>query len=154
MFNPVNVAITNSTITPADLARKLQVTRQYIKHCQNAVVGKLSIKVIRWVADTLSSEDCPYLASMVIEDYEKYQDYIRIKEYIRLNEPGLPGSDESGSAFTTWRKKYYATQYAFSVAWCIHPSLVNFYESGTVKRMPKMMQEAFDNVRKFRELHP
>lgn len=54
----------------------------------------------------------------------------------RPNPGKLTQPRNTREAFINWRKKYWATTYAFASEMCVSPSNVDNYESGTVKEMP------------------
>lgn len=141
MSNPVTLALKVSGTKPIDLARELQLSRQYISRAELGCHVNLSSRLVQWVAMTLSSYfNETVKPSQVHQLYKAFQKLTRLRHPVAKKK--LPG--KSAYEFINWRKTNFRTRYEFAVALCIHPASVDAYEERTTVIRPKQIQELFE----------
>jgi transcriptional regulator with XRE-family HTH domain len=120
------------------LAKRLGLSRQYVQQAEQGRYSSLNPALLKWVANAKSIS-----TRSVEKHYEKFQKERRRATVERVAPHKLTRRDGSPGAvlFEHWRSGYWVSTTAFSVDFCIHPDLIQKYEEGITKTMPRLLRE-------------
>lgn len=127
------------SITLNTLGKKLGLSRQYLSRAESGTYSSLNPQLAKWVANSLDWE-----VQSVHERYETFQDARRraTMDEVQPHKLERHESHEPGHVlFERWRSGYWVSPVAFANAFCVHPDLVQKYEEGVQKRMPRQIRE-------------
>jgi transcriptional regulator with XRE-family HTH domain len=157
-MNPVSYARYLSSHSTTALAKRLDVSRQYISRLEQGLYDKPNKVLLDWTTSTLNkSLDKPVTNTAVENLYREWQ--WQKRESTKVNMSLLPCSvtehdkvrqqvENKGATiiyyhriFRQWRQDYWVSPHAFCVDMCLHPSPVVDYEEGLTHTMPNNLKK-------------
>lgn len=124
------------------LAKRLGLSRQYISKAEQGIYSSLNPALLRWCA-----QQNGFNVASVAKRYRKFQNAKRRETLLKVGPHKLtlrPDFEPEGQSFERWRSGYWTSPGQFSVAFCIHPDLVEKFEEGITKTMPKQLREILE----------
>jgi transcriptional regulator with XRE-family HTH domain len=139
--NPVTQARIEMAISGPMLAKRLGLSRQYVNRAEQGTYSSLNPALLKWTANALSTT-----TENVVQRYVVFQKATRRATIERINPAKLIRQEGNrspgGVLFERWRNGYWTSPLQFAVAFCVHPDLVEKYEEGITKNMPKHLKAA------------
>lgn len=161
-MNPISYARYLSAYSTTALAKKLEVSRQYISRLEQGLYDKPNAQVLKWTAEILNKNvESPLSSSAVEQLYKEWQWQQResaklnkvvrplvVTEYDKISQPAFR---ESGLVyyhpiFKQWREGYWVSAHSFCVDMCLHPSPVVDYEEGNTHTMPNQLKKVLTQL--------
>lgn len=151
-MNPISFARNSSSYSTTALAKKLEVSRQYISRLEQGLYDKPNKVLLEWATETINkSYNNEIITTEAVEQlYREWQvekrQGIKIDKSLRpcsVTEFDLvrqPGVVYYHKIFRQWRNDYWPTTHRFCVDMCLHPSPVVDYEEGTTHSMPNALK--------------
>jgi transcriptional regulator with XRE-family HTH domain len=150
-MNPVSYARYLSSYSTTALAKKLEVSRQYVSRLEQGLYDKPNKKLVDWTFQVLSKSNSDLIEHEQIEIlYREWQWSKRestkanlalrpcsVTEFDRVRQPGIVYYYK---IFRQWREGYWISPHAFCVDMCLHPSPVVDYEEGSTHTMPNNLK--------------
>lgn len=153
-MNPISYARHLSTCSTTSLAKRFNVSRQYISKLEQGLYDKPSKDLLAWTAEILNKnldEDRKVTSAIVEQLYREWQWQKResvkmskvlrpciITEFDRVRQPNIMYYHK---IFKQWREDYWDTTHSFCVDMCLHPSPVFDYEGGRTHTMPNTLKK-------------
>lgn len=148
MINPITQARSSTIDNTTHLARKLEVSRQYLTRAEQGLYEKPNLKILNWTAETLNKSP-----EEVLKDYEDWRWHHRrlVKESkslrpVRINPHYNPPVIYYHRVFKDWRELYWKTSHEMCVDLCMHTSPVGLYEEGEAFKMPSILKEVMSRL--------
>jgi transcriptional regulator with XRE-family HTH domain len=139
--NPIVEARLSKSLSANALAKQLGLSRQYISRAEQGTYSNLNPALLKWVANAMQ-----FTVGSTEQRYITFQKAQRRATIERVNPATLTRRDGNNSPggviFEHWRSGYWTSPMQFAVAFCIHPDLVQKYEEGITKTMPKQLKAA------------
>jgi transcriptional regulator with XRE-family HTH domain len=137
--NPIVQARVDIAISANALARRLGFSKQYLSRAEQGTYSSLNPALLRWTANALG-----WTSESVVKRYVAFQKATRRATVERIEPAPLVrhSSDPGNVIFERWRSGYWVSPTAFANDFCIHPDLVQKYEEGITKTMPKHLKAA------------
>lgn len=139
--NPIVEARLAQSFSGPALAKRLGLSRQYISRAEQGTYSNLNPALLKWVAHAMS-----FTVEAVEHRYVAFQKAQRRATIEKVNPLPLTRRDGNhspgGVLFEHWRSGYWTSPNQFAVAFCLHPDIVQKYEEGITKAMPKHLKAA------------
>lgn len=153
-INPITRARNFSYYTSSQLAKELQVSKQYMNRVEQGIYDKPNNRVLDWAAEELNKTlEFEVTGAKVLAAYKSWQwdKRMSVKEDkslrpVEINQYHNPEIIHYYKLFKEWRERYWNTAHAFSVDMCIHPDSVNNYENGKFYKMPLQLKEIMSRL--------
>ncbi|WP_190221157.1 helix-turn-helix domain-containing protein [Streptomyces griseosporeus] len=139
-MNPITDGRLSKGLSMPALAKRLGLSRQYLSRAEQGTYSSLNPALQKWVANALSIEP-----AAVHRRYVQFQKASRRATVERIEPTRLNRrmSREPGHIiFERWRSGYWSSPTQFAVGLCVHPDMVQRYEEGIQKQMPKQVFDA------------
>jgi transcriptional regulator with XRE-family HTH domain len=139
LANPIVQARIEVAISANVLARRLGFSKQYLSRVEQGTYSSLNPALLRWAANALN-----WSPDKVVQRYVQFQKATRRATIDRIEPAPLMrySSDPGNVIFERWRAGYWLSPTAFATEFCIHPDLIQKYEEGITKTMPKQLKAA------------
>lgn len=144
VVNPITGARLDKGLSMPALAKRLGLSRQYLSRAEQGTYSSLNPALQKWVANALSIE-----SNAVHRRYVQFQRASRRATFERIQPAKLTRRNdyEPGHViFERWRNGYWTSPTQFAVALCVHPDMVQRYEEGIQKQMPKQVFDALYEI--------
>ncbi|MFG2268091.1 helix-turn-helix transcriptional regulator [Streptomyces sp. NPDC048720] len=142
--NPIVEARTTMLISQQGLAKRLGLSKQYLNRAENGTYSSLNPALLKWVGNAMGWD-----TKSVEGRYKQFQS-ARRRETVESYAPHQLIRTDSKAAgheiFSNWRAGYWPSSMAFANAFCIHPDLIQKYEDGIQKSMPKQLRETLTKL--------
>lgn len=137
--NPVTQARIETAISSNTLARRLGLSKQYLSRVEQGTYSSLNPALLKWVGNALK-----WTTESVTQRYVLFQKATRRATIEKIQPHRLVrnSNDPGGLLFERWRSGYWNSPHAFATDFCIHPDLIQKYEEGITKTMPKQLKAA------------
>lgn len=156
-MNPVSYARNLSMFSTTALAKRLEVSRQYISRLEQGLYDKPNKVLLDWTTETLNrSLEKPVSSRAVEQLYKEWQWQKResskmskilrpvtITEYDKVTQPEIIYYHK---IFKQWRQGYWMSAHSFCVDMCLHPSPVVDYEDGITQSMPNNLKDVLTHL--------
>ncbi|MFF5977062.1 helix-turn-helix domain-containing protein [Streptomyces sp. NPDC012769] len=159
-MNPIITARSLSLLSTTALARRLNVSRQYINRVEQGLYERPSDDILTWAVNTINRnrpEDNQVTKKAILQLYKEWQWQKResekfdlmlrplsVTEFDRMRQPDLIYYYK---IFNNWRRDYWPTAHAMAVSLCIHPDPISRYEDGITVTMPKQIRYVLEELK-------
>lgn len=151
-MNPVKSARHISGFSASALAKRLEVSRQYINRIEQGLYDKPNSKILSWSATIFNKSTDEHISTEDIEKFYKdwqWEQRERVKEDLALRPCSVTEFDRMRQPdliyyhkiFRQWRSDYWSSTHAFCVDFCLHPGPVSDYEEGETHTMPSSLKK-------------
>lgn len=134
--NPITDTRVRLAMSGPALAKRLGLSRQYINRAEHGTYSSLNPDLLRWVAN-----ENGFTIGSVQKRYEKFQNAQRRATLERINPHPFTLGEPEGFHFERWRSGYWPSPLSFSVGMAIHPDLIQKFEEGITRTMPKLLRQ-------------
>lgn len=135
--NPITQARVEASISANTLAKKLGISRQYLQRAESGTYSSLNPALLKWVGNEMGWD-----LRSTEGRYAEFQVAKRRQTVAETQPHKLERHDSKATGsevFSNWRNGYWVSPMAFAAAFCVHPDLVQRYEEGIQKTMPKQI---------------
>lgn len=133
--NPIAETRVGLAMSGAALAKRLGLSRQYIQKAEEGIYTSLNPSLLKWTAEVNG-----FTVNAVAKRYKAFQNAQRRETIERVQPHPFTLTEPEGFHFERWRSGYWTSSGQFAVAFCIHPDLIQKYEEGITKSMPKQLK--------------
>lgn len=135
--NPIVQARIDMAISANALARRLGLSKQYLSRAEQGTYSSLNPALLRWISNALN-----FTPEAVVQRYVLFQKATRRAAVEKIEPARLERKSETpgNELFERWRSGYWSSPIQFATDFCIHPDLIQKYEEGITKSMPKQLK--------------
>jgi predicted transcriptional regulator len=156
-MNPISYARNLTDFSTTALAKRLDVSRQYISRLEQGLYDKPNKILLDWTTEALNrSLAKPVNAEQVEQLYREWQwqkrestkesrvlSPCRVTDYDKVAQPEIIYYHK---IFRQWRRDFFVSPHEFAVELCLHPSPVVDYEDGNTHSMPTGLKSVMNRL--------
>jgi transcriptional regulator with XRE-family HTH domain len=137
--NPIVEARIEKAMSANALAKRLGLSRQYLNNAEQGIYSSLNPSLVRWISNAMGwTENSTTKRYMTFQNAKRRNAISRIEPRPIKRHANLQAGYQ---VFEEWRNDYWPSPRAFAVDFCIHPDLIQKYEEGIQKSMPKLLKQ-------------
>lgn len=163
-MNPISYARHLTLLSSGALAKKLNISRQYINRIEQGLYQEPNEKLLFWAAEELNKHtDRDVNAPMILNSYKNWQwehrrntvsnlslNPCEVTEMDKIRQTGEANPHPSRLVyyrfFKTWRESYWNSYHSFCVDMCLHTDPIIKYEGGESYKMPGQLKEVMTRL--------